>query len=325
MDRQSHTPDVSVVIVNYNGLAFLPGCLDSLHRAFSRFTHEVIVVDNASSDGSQAWLIERRDIRYIALSENTGFTGGNNVGVAAAEGRVVLLLNNDTLLQTPLDDMIAKALAPGVGVVGCRLLYGDGRQQFSVGLDHQPLRIVLSWLGLEKRHRLPDVFRRLETDPTFYLVDHASVPWVSGAVLATPRALWQKLSGLDEEFFMYCEDVDYCKRARDAGFSVAYDSSVLVTHFEGAGKAWIGSAALLRTVRAYFIYLEKHAGIQRARLCAAGLAAVFALRCMAFAALTLLAKADTHKAIRRMQAKGFASACQVMAIAAVRGQRPALP
>lgn len=325
MDRPSHTPDVSVVIVNYNGLAFLPGCLDSLHRAFSRFTHEVIVVDNASSDGSQAWLSDRSDIRYIALPDNTGFTGGNNVGVGAATGKVVLLLNNDTLLQTPLDDMIAQAMAPYVGAVGCRLQYGDGRQQFSVGLDHHALRVVLSWLGLEKRHRLPSVFRRLETDPAFYLADHASVPWVSGAVLATPRALWLRLGGLDEAFFMYCEDVDYCKRVRDAGFRVAYDSSVLVTHFEGAGKAWIGPAALLRTVRAYFIYLEKHAGVQRARLCAAGLATVFALRSMAFAALTLLTKADTHKATRRMQAKGFASACKSMAIAAVRGQRPTLP
>lgn len=321
----SKAPDVSVVIVNYNGLAFLPDCLESLRHAFARFTHEVIVVDNASSDGSQAWLSMRNDIRYLPLPRNTGFTGGNNVGVDAANGEIVLLLNNDTVLETPLDHLIELAKQPGVGVVGCRLQYGDRRPQFSVGLEHQALRIVLSWLGLEKRHGLPSVFRRLVTDPAFYVTSHPNVDWVSGAVLATPRSIWQALGGLDESFFMYCEDVDYCKRVRDAGYRVAYDHNVLVTHFEGAGKAWIGTPALLRTVRSYFIYLEKHAGILHARWCAAGLSAVFALRSMAFFALARMSSTGERRTLRTMQAQGFAAACKAMAQACTRGQRPALP
>ncbi|MDO9235370.1 MAG: glycosyltransferase family 2 protein [Aquabacterium sp.] len=317
-------PTVSVIIVNYNGLAFLQPCLDALHNAFLPHTHEVIVVDNASADGSQALLRQRTDIQYIELTTNTGFTGGNNVGAGAASGEILLLLNNDTRLESSLAPLIDKAREQGVGVAGCQLRYGDGRTQFSFGLEHSPWRLILSWLGLEKRHAMPSVFRRLETDASLYLRSHDNVPWVSGAVLATPRILWQQLGGFDERFFMYCEDVDYCRRARLRGLRVAYVAESLVTHFEGAGKAWIGPAALLRSTRSYVIYLQKHFGPAQTRMTCVGLGLVFGLRALVFK-LQALTSSSQHRAGKQLKASGFGKACHSMLSAAMTGKTPNLP
>lgn len=285
-------PDVSVLIVNYNGLQFLDGCLASLKTAFKRYSHEIVLVDNASSDGSQRYLRERTDIKYIESSINLGFTGGNNLAGRHACGKILLLLNNDTRIEKNLDSLIDQAMAEQIGVAGSRLIYGDGRLQFSVGFHHRPLRLVLSWLGLEKIHQLPSIFRRMQTDPFFYAKTHAAVDWVSGACLATRKEIWDSLGGLDEAFFMYCEDVDYCLRVRNAGYKISYDAESLVTHYEGAGRTWIGLAALQRTGRSYAVYLEKHQNIIVSRIASLGLAAVFLMRSAAFAALKINVKSN---------------------------------
>jgi len=275
-------PDVSVVSVNYNGLHFLENFLNSLKNAFERYTFETIIIDNASSDGSQAFLRGRNDILYIESSENLGFTGGNNRAVGKASGKVVLLLNNDTRVESCLDPLIDMALKEDVGVVGCRLIYGDGRLQFSAGLEHSPLRMVFSWLGFEKRHWLPSVFRRAQTDPAFYDVPHSEVDWVSGACLATRREVWETLNGLDEKFFMYCEDVDYCYRVRKLSKKVVYLSNATVTHFEGAGKPWIGRMALMRTVSSYKVFFSKYYSPPIFRITQILLSIVFFTRAGAF-------------------------------------------
>jgi len=254
------TPDVCVVIVNYNGGHFLDACLASLQGAFVRHRHEVIVIDNASSDGSQALLRARTDIEYIESDRNLGFTGGNNRAALAARAPLLLLLNNDTWIPAPLDALVERFRDEHVGVAGCRLTYGDGRCQPSVGYEHSPLRLLLSWLGLAKLHFLPSLFRRLETDAAFYARRHDDVAWLSGACLLTRTALWHRLGGFDEDIFMYCEDVDYCRRVRALGRRVVYDPAATVVHYEGAGKPWIGAAAMRRTCRSYLLYLQKHYG-----------------------------------------------------------------
>ena len=310
VDTHGPAPDVSVVIVNYNGLRFLAECLDSLKTtAFQRHSHEVIVIDNASSDGSQAFLRERTDIRYIESKLNLGFTGGNNRAAADARGKVLLLLNNDTRLEGPLDLLVDQALQPGVGAAGPRLAYGDGRLQFSVGFDHTPLRIVLSWMGLERQHRLHPIFRRMQTQPSFYDHSHAQVAWVSGAVLATRTEVWRSLDGLDDTFFMYCEDVDYCRRVAGKGLRVAYVADVRVTHYEGAGKAWIGSMALSRTSRSYFEFTAKHFGLDAAQRMALGLSSVFFARSIAFWVCGVLAFFKPAKgALWRDKGRGYLAA-----------------
>lgn len=313
-------PDVSVIIVNYNGLRFMAECLDSLKTAFDHYSFEVIVIDNASSDGSQAFLRGRDDIHYIESAINLGFTGGNNRAAADARGRVLLLLNNDTRVQGKLDALVAQALRPDVGAAGPRLAYGDGRLQFSVGFHHSPVRIVLSWLGLERRHRLPTVFRRTQTEPAFYDVGHEDVDWVSGAVLATRTEVWRALDGLDDMFFMYCEDVDYCLRVRNAGLRVTYLPEVCVTHYEGAGKAWIGAAALSRTARSYFKFTDKHSGPAQARRLALVLSAVFLGRSLAFWMLGLVSFSKPERsALRLDKGRGYHAAAKQLFRAAWQG------
>ena len=320
-------PRVSVVVVNYNGLRFLPGFFESMTRAFERHVFELIVVDNNSTDGSVAWLrahTQHFAFRLFALQQNTGFTGGNNFGAAWARGEVLLLINNDTAWREPLDAMIDAAMEPGVGAVGCQLRYGDGRLQNSIGLEHTAPRIVLSWLGLEKRPGAPPLLRKFETRPAVYARANDAVAWVSGACFATRADVWHRLRGLDADLFMYCEDVDYGRRVRAHGWRVAYTHMPVVTHYEGGGKAWVGSDALLRTVRSYYIVIAKASGRGVARVFSAALAGVFALRSVAFACLAVGSGASSTRGEREAKAAGYRRASACLGRAAWSGRTPPL-
>ena len=303
-------PDVSVIIVNYNGLRFLAECLDTARAAFQRHSAEIIVIDNASSDGSQAFLRTRPDIRYIESGENLGFTGGNNRAAQEARGRVLLLLNNDTRCDGSLDALVDTALDPAVGVAGCHLVYGDGRLQYSVGFEHTPARIALSWLGLEKQWRTPDVFRRVQVRPDFYARSHDAVDWVSGACLATRREVWERLGGLDDAFFMYCEDVDYGRRVRQLGLRAAYRADVTVTHYEGAGKAWACRATVLRTLRSYLLFATKHFGRGAASRLALSLGLVFSAKALAHAGRAVTSRNAERRALQRDKRNGYFNAAR---------------
>jgi hypothetical protein len=318
-------PLVSVVIVNYNGLRFMDECLASLKNAFEKYKYEVIVVDNNSSDGSQQYLANRGDIVFIQSKDNLGFTGGNNLGVASATAELILLLNNDTKIESSLDPLIDRLKDHSVGVVGCQLRYGDGKIQFSVGYEHTPIRIIFSWLGLEKNHKISNIFRRLETDPSYFLNSKDNVAWVSGACLATKKAIWDELSGLDDNFFMYCEDVDYCKRVRNSGLFVSFEANSIVTHYEGGGKEWIGIMALLRTMRSYHYYVAKHYGIKAARATLLALSIIFALRALMFTWLMVFSLRTNQRALRLLKANGFAKASREAMQIALTGRRPWLP
>jgi GT2 family glycosyltransferase len=317
-------PVVSVLIVNYNGAAFIDALLDTLGRAFDRHASEVIVVDNASTDGSRERLRERGDIRLVLLADNLGFAAGNNIAASQARGSVLLLLNNDARVDSPLDALVDAALEMDVGAVGCRVHYGDGRLQHTIGLAHTPLRIALSWLGWERRAGLPDVFRKFETDSRRYAVPHADVAWVSGACLATRADVWRRVDGFDPDLFMYCEDVDYCRRVRAAGWRVGYRPEPVVVHLEAGGKAWPGAFALLRTCRSYYVLITKTAGRGRARALSLWLGALFGARSLAFGAIATL-QAAPRVALCRDKSAGYGRASRAMFAAAWRGQVPALP
>jgi len=299
-------PFLSIVIVNYNGMRFLDECIASIAEHV-RCSHEVIIVDNASADNSAQYIEERfPQVRLIKSQVNTGFTGGNNIGVRAAQGELVLLLNNDTKLLGPIDAAVSAFEVPTLGALGVHLFYGDGRNQPSVGYEHTPLRIVLSWLGFATVAGLPTAFRRTETREAFYEQPHTNVAWVTGAFLMTRRNLWHVIGGLDERYFMYVEDVDYCKQVRLQGYTVAYLPSVEVCHYEGAGKAWIGQGALTRTVRSYGLYLDKHYGYWVARLTRVWLGVVLWMRVPLYAMKSKL----RGNSIAGEKAVGYAAAAK---------------
>lgn len=288
-------PRLSVLVVNYNGRHLLGPCLEAIACRLT-VPHEVVLVDNASTDGSVEFVRARFPaVKLIASAVNRGFTGGNNLAAAHACGEVLVLLNNDTVLRSDLAPLLAELADPAVGAVGCRLAYGDGRLQPSFGYEHTPARLVLSWIGLYRVRRLPRVFRRVEVDPAAYEVRQPDVAWVSGACLATRRSLWQALGGLDERYFMYLEDVDFCRRLRARGLRVVYTPAAQVTHLEGGGKPWIGRDALLRTTRSYIAYAEKFFAAPTVHAVRLWLATVFGARALWFRAATLVARSGTAR------------------------------
>jgi len=257
---EQNRPVLSIVIVNYNGLHFLPNCIASLQDHVPG-TFEVIVVDNASQDGSLEWLKDNHPwVKLIRSSQNLGFTRGNNLGARAASGEYLLLLNNDTEIQAslgPLLDLLR--FNSSIGALGCTLAYGDGRLQESIGYAHTLWRMIFSWVPLKRIFPHNAAFRRtVAATSSLYEKPFVPVDWVSGACLLTPLALWRQLGGLDERYFMYVEDVDYCRMVAEAGYTVAYSACGKLTHFEMAGRAWVGRRAVLNSTDSYLTFARKY-------------------------------------------------------------------
>ncbi len=242
------SPDLSVIIVSWNVAALLRDCLRSVVRsqapgvrsqesgeliADSCFlTSEIIVVDNASADGSAAMVrVEFPAVRLIVNAENLGFARGNNQGIRVSGGRYVVLLNSDTIVPSgALATLVAFMDAhPTAGAVGPRLLRPDGTPQpYAFGGDP-----TLRYLLARGVNRL--IFRRPLHDWVTDAVQE--VDWVSGACLMVRRAAMDQVGLLDENIFMYFEDNDWCLRIRQAGWRVVFNPHVAITHIGGQSLA----------------------------------------------------------------------------------------
>lgn len=231
------TPQVSVVIVNWNVKDLLRACLTSLLEAsgLPRDALQVIVVDNDSRDGSAQMVAgDFPDVLLIANPDNPGFGRANNQALPLCTGRYILLLNPDTVV---LDGAVRRMLAsldsrPDVGVLGCRLQNGDGSlQRWTGGAFPSVWNLASHYLFIDRI--LP---RALRPRP-LYLDDDTheelDVDWVSGAcMLLRPEALAGSL--FDPAFFMYGEDMELCHRLKSAGYRILYAPSACIVHYQGA-------------------------------------------------------------------------------------------
>lgn len=215
---------VSVIIPLWNGEKWIRPCLTALTREGegAPFALEVIVVDNGSSDGSPA-IVEREftSLRLIRNGQNRGFAGGCNVGLAEATGDVLVLLNQDTVVQTGwLTGLVAALDEPGVGVAGSLALLADG-----VTIQHAGG--VVDWpLGIARHLGYGEALANRWHSAS-------DVPFVTGASLAMRREVLEAIGPLDEDFFPgYYEDVGFCWRARDAGYTIRYAPASVLTHAE---------------------------------------------------------------------------------------------
>lgn len=220
---------LSILIVNYNGKQFLESCLGSI-RQHVPLEHEVILVDNASADGSVEYVRECfPDVRLITSDRNLGFAGGNNRAACEATGEYLLLLNNDTVLQnniTPILDLLDHNRS--IGSAGARMLDGSGAYSKSAGHFPSPLRLI----------RIASVYKNdgyfgSGNFPESGQVNRCIVDWVAGSFLLVRRSVWDQLHGLDDGYFMYGEDIDFCRRVRDAGLQTAYCPDVRYVHYCG--------------------------------------------------------------------------------------------
>ncbi len=267
-------PDLSVVVVSYNVRDLLAQCLQSVGsgewtvgKSTLPATHcplstEVFVVDNASADGSAAMVRERFPaVRLIENAENRGFAAANNQAFAEARGRYVLMLNPDTqvrpgALETLVQFMDAHA-SQRAGACGGKLLYGDGSLQHSAFAFPTLTQIFLDFFPLNWRltdsrinGRYPRA--RYERGEPFR-VDHPL-----GADLMVRREIAQQVGWLDDRFFIYCEEIDWCMRIKHAGWQIWCVPSAEIVHHEARSSRQFRDAMFVELWRARFRLFDKH-------------------------------------------------------------------
>ncbi|HHE71027.1 MAG TPA: glycosyltransferase family 2 protein, partial [Chloroflexi bacterium] len=236
MSEISRTPCLSVIIVSWNVRELLLQAIDSLKATWQgpRQDLEIIVVDNASTDGTPEMLrSSAQDVRLLINRENRGFAAANNQGLAIARGQYILLLNSDTLVRPQALRRLVAYLEthPDTGLVGPRLLNEDGSIQPSRRrFPTLPILFLEStWLeGLLPRKALALYY--VEDRPDDMPQD---VDWVTGAAMLVRRETIDEVGPLDEGFFMYSEELDWCRRIRGAGWRIAYEPAAEVVHYGG--------------------------------------------------------------------------------------------
>ncbi|MBO9370815.1 MAG: glycosyltransferase family 2 protein [Chloroflexi bacterium] len=254
-------PDLSVIIVNWNVRDLLRRCLHSILASLPACQLEIIVVDNGSTDGSAEMVrTEFPQVHLLANPDNRGFTGANNQGLAVARGRYVLLLNPDTeVVGDALETLVAFADAhPDVGVVGPQLLNPDGTVQSS-----RRRFPTLATALLESTWLQPYAPRRLLA--RYYVLDRPDdevqdVDWVTGAALMARREAVEQVGPLDEGFFMYSEELDWCRRFRAAGWRVVYLPTARIIHHEGKSSEQVLPARHIHFQTSKIRYFRKYHG-----------------------------------------------------------------
>lgn len=254
--------DLTVIILSFNTKELLKKCLQSTFEKKWKYKIQIMVVDNDSSDGSPEMVKKDfSEAELIKASKNLGFAGGNNLGLKKAKSRYCLLLNSDTIVQdNSLDQLIDFMDNGGYGIGSCKLLNEDKSLQPNSG--ELPLGLPLFvWLA-----GLDDVMPRIKSLlPSFhrqfaqFYKGTREVGWVSGSVMVIKKDVMDKVGFLDDAIFMYGEDVEYCLRAKRAGFKVGWTDQAQVIHLGGRSwqnpslNQWTGEfRGLLYIYRKYF-------------------------------------------------------------------------
>lgn len=223
--------DLSIVIINWNTRDLLRDSLQSVFAGLGALQAEVIVVDNASTDGSVAMIeTEFPKAQLLVNRKNRGFAAANNQGFGVAKGRHVLLLNSDTVVKGQvLPAMVAWMDAhPAAGIMGPRVLNRDGSMQVSSTGFPTLKRLLAQTLGLT-RLRAFDDYRMENWDRK----DERQVEVISGCCMLVRAAALQKVGPLDQSFFFYGEETDWCRRFADAGWEVVFAPVGEIVHFGG--------------------------------------------------------------------------------------------
>jgi hypothetical protein len=229
--------DLSIIIVSYNTRELLRNCLKSIYSTSVNNNFEVWVVDNSSKDGSGEMVKkEFPKVRLILNDNNDGFAAGNNLALRKSKAKYYLLLNSDTEVKKgSLDIFIKFALDSNHGISSCRLVNKDGSFQPNGG-DLPFGAALINWLfGFDDIPLVKKLFPSFhKTDPEYY--SNFKPGWVSGSVFLISEDVLMKIGLMDEDIFMYCEDVDYCVRAKKAGFTIGWTNKIDIMHVGGASS-----------------------------------------------------------------------------------------
>lgn len=244
--------NLSIIIVSHKSKEHLEVLLPSIFESKTNFSYEVIVVDNGSNDGTLDWLQATPYKLQAIANTNTGFAHGNNLGIKQATGKYILLLNPDTKLQPDTLQAMLKFMESraDVGISGCKIIKPDGK------------------LDLACRRRFPNpwnsflrLFLASNKDYNYSNIDpnqEMEVDSVVGAFLLIRKSVIDKIGLLDENFFMYGEDLDWCWRCKEAGYKVWYFPTTFITHYKGASSRKAPFKMLKAFHNAMWIFYKKH-------------------------------------------------------------------
>lgn len=255
------SPQLSVIIVSWNVAGLLRDCLQSLTETRADLSLEIIVVDSASSDDTVEMV--RRDfphVQLLAQTENVGFARGNNLGMAVARGAFLFLLNPDTVVHEGALVQLVTYLQthPQVGLVGPQLFNTDGSHQSS--RRRLPTVWTAFWESMWwQRYAPPGVLRRYYMEDRPISVE-CSVDWLSGAALCVRKSIVQQVGGFDPAYFMYSEELDWCRRIGSVGWQIVYLPTAHVTHHIGRSSQQAVTSRHINFNRAKLRYIRKYHG-----------------------------------------------------------------
>jgi len=253
--------DLTIVIVNYNVKEFLEQAIISIKKSCKHIEYELFVVDNASNDGSVD-LIRKKypEVKLIANSENKGFSTANNQAIKQAQGEYILLINPDTIVQEDTFSVLLNFFKnhPECGMVGCKILNPDGSLQLACRRSFPtPWIAFTKIIGLSKLFPNSKIFGRynltyLNPDATY------EVEAISGSFMFFRQQIINEIGYLDESFFMYGEDLDWCFRIRESGWKIYYLPETKIIHFKGESSKKSDIDLIIQFYRAMKLFVEKH-------------------------------------------------------------------
>ncbi|MEN1989105.1 glycosyltransferase family 2 protein [Paenibacillus hubeiensis] len=253
--------DVSIIIVNYNTRQLTLDCLASVYASHTSYQYEIVVIDNASHDGSvEAIRTAYPQVRMIANRDNTGFAVANNQGMKVARGRYILLLNSDTVVQPDTLEVMIGFMDrhPEMGASGCKVILPDGSLDKACKRGF-PTPSASFYYAFGLSRLFPD-------RPKFnqYQLGHLSpddeypIDCLVGAFMLVRREVVEQVGGLDETFFMYGEDVDWCYRIKEAGWGIYYYPRTYIVHYKGASARRKPMKIVYEFHRAMWVFHRKH-------------------------------------------------------------------
>jgi GT2 family glycosyltransferase len=253
--------ELSIIIVNYNVKEFLQNLIHSLQKAVAQIDYEIIVVDNASDDGSVEFIREKfPQIKLIANQTNLGFSKANNLALKLAKGKFNLLINPDTIVS---EDTISKMIEffnshQDAGVAGCKILNPDGTLQLACRRSFPgPWTSFCKVTGLSTLFPNSKLFAKYNLT---YLDENSTyeVDAISGSFMMMRKEVFEKTGGFDEQFFMYGEDLDLCYRIQKNGYKVYYYPGTQIIHYKGESTKRSSLDETKYFYNAMHLFVKKH-------------------------------------------------------------------
>lgn len=251
--------DLSVIIVNYNTLELTKNAIASVIGTVKDHSFEIIVVDNGSADGSEEVFGKMGTIVFVETGRNLGFSKANNIGMRMAKGSHILLLNSDTVVhEGAIDRALDFMESSGYRVLGAKVLLPDGRLDKACKRSFPtPASSLYHYLACDRM--FPGSRRFGAYNLTYLSMDEVSeVECIMGAFMLLSKEVLDKVGLLDEDYFMYGEDIDWCYRIHEAGYPIVYYPEAAITHFKKASFNKRRKESIREFYDSMWIFYRKH-------------------------------------------------------------------